>query len=201
SPQQLQAIGYVDEQVGRIWDAIEYRRKNYNEDWLIIITTDHGRDAAKGKNHGGQSDRERTTWIYTNAKNLNSHFKDNPGIVDIVPSIAQFLNIHIPAENAKEMDGVSFIGEISATSPAAVIDGENINVSWKAVGHSGKAKIWFTETNNFKQGVEDKYKLAGEVPLTDGHFSFNIKNNPSPFYKIVIETPHNYLNRWIVVKK
>jgi hypothetical protein len=29
--------------------------KYHKEDWLFIITTDHGRDSINGKNHGGQS--------------------------------------------------------------------------------------------------------------------------------------------------
>ena len=33
------------------------------EDWLIIISTDHG---GKGKGHGGQSILERSTWIAIN---------------------------------------------------------------------------------------------------------------------------------------
>src|SRR5205085_10743628 len=76
SPQFFDAIAAMDNQMSRLWNAIQYRKKNFNEDWLIIITTDHGRDSATGKNHGGQSDRERSGWIVTNAKNLNDHFKD-----------------------------------------------------------------------------------------------------------------------------
>jgi predicted AlkP superfamily pyrophosphatase or phosphodiesterase len=200
SPQRDEAIGFVDEQVGRIWDAIEYRRNNFNEDWLIIVTTDHGRDAKLGKNHGGQSDRERTTWIYTNAKNLNGHFHDMPGIVDITPSIATFLKIKTPVANQKEIDGVSFIGNISATNPEAYIEGDSIHLKWKTVDRKGKAKIFFTTTNDFKKGGEDKYELAGTTSVSNEQFVFSIKNMPSSFYKIVIETPRNFLNRWIVVK-
>ncbi len=40
------AVRMTDDMVGRkIWDAMEYRRANFNEDWQIYITTDHGRDA------------------------------------------------------------------------------------------------------------------------------------------------------------
>ncbi len=40
--------------------------KHNQEDWLFIITTDHGRNSINGKEHDYQSDRERTTWIITN---------------------------------------------------------------------------------------------------------------------------------------
>ena len=36
SPEFYKAIDYADKQVGRIWDAIEHRQQNFNEDWLII---------------------------------------------------------------------------------------------------------------------------------------------------------------------
>lgn len=66
SPQYSDAIKKADEQVGKIWKAIQSREANTKEQWMIVITTDHGRDAETGKNHGGQSDRERTVWISTN---------------------------------------------------------------------------------------------------------------------------------------
>ena len=92
------AVLLLDKQIGKIWKAIQYREKNYNEEWQIYITTDHGREE-NGYHHGSQSDRERTTWIATNAKNLNAHFlKGYPAIVDIMPSIASFMNIRIPRE-------------------------------------------------------------------------------------------------------
>lgn len=110
SAEQIQAVEWTDGQVGKIWQAIKGRMAQNNEDWLVIVTTDHGRDAQSGKHHGGQSPRERTIWIATNAKNLNSRFKQNPAIVDILPSIATFMGINIPAEIAAQLDGQSFIG-------------------------------------------------------------------------------------------
>jgi predicted AlkP superfamily pyrophosphatase or phosphodiesterase len=72
SPEFYKAIAYMDQQMGRLWEAINYREKTFKEDWVIYITTDHGRDSATGKHHGGQSNRERSTWIVTNAKKLNN---------------------------------------------------------------------------------------------------------------------------------
>lgn len=201
SPQMEQAIAFLDEQVGRIREAIEYRQKNFNENWMIVITTDHGRDSKTGRNHGGQSERERTTWIVTNAKNLNADFHPGtPAIVDITPSIAAFMQIHIPAEQQKEIDGVSFIGEQSLSQPTASLSNDSVHVGWKALEKKGDAKIWYTTTNHFKDGGQDKYILAGEQPLVSENFSFSVKNMPSSFYKIVIEGPDNQVNRWIIVK-
>ena len=192
------AVELMDKQMSLLWLAIEYRRKNYNEDWLIVITTDHGRDSATGKDHGGQSNRERSGWIVTNAKNLNAHFKNgNPSIVDIMPTIASFMNISIPREQMMEVDGTSLIGNISAVDAKATRNNSKILVSWKPLTQNGNAKIWLATTNNFKTGGKDEYKLVGQFPLKNGKAEIDVDSMPSEFYKIVIETPTNMLNRWI----
>jgi hypothetical protein len=201
SPQMEQAINYVDQQVRRIWEAIEYRMKNFNEDWLIIVTTDHGRDDKTGRNHGGQSERERTTWIFTNAKKLNGEFQGHAAIVDITPTIARFLQINIPDDRLKEMDGVPFIGDISVSSPMAAVEGDSIHVSWTAMDHAGEAKVYYATTNNFKDGGKDQYILAGHCNVSQEGLNFSIKNNPADFFKILIVAPHNQVNRWISTKK
>ncbi len=156
---------------------------------------------AQGYNHGGQSDRERTTWIYTNAKGLNERFKNKPAIVDIMPSIASYLNISIPKERLMEIDGISLTGKISAIDAKADLNDGMIEIKWNVINKEGNAKIWLATTNNFKTGGKDDYKLMTEVPVANGSAKIDVKNIPSGFYKIVIEMPYNFLNRWIIVKK
>jgi predicted AlkP superfamily pyrophosphatase or phosphodiesterase len=106
SPEMYEAVRIADAQMGKVYDAIKKRVQNYNEEWLIIITTDHGRNVETGKDHGGQSDRERTTWIVSSKPVMS---KKRPlAIVDILPSIGEFMNIEIPAEIKTELDGESF---------------------------------------------------------------------------------------------
>jgi predicted AlkP superfamily pyrophosphatase or phosphodiesterase len=194
------AVRQMDKQLGRIWTAIQYRKKKFKEDWLVFITTDHGREE-NGYGHGSQSKRERTTWIATNAKGLNQRFKkEQPAIVDIMPSIASFMNIKIPAEKLMEIDGVSLIGKISATDASAVRSDNMINLKWKVIDKKGVAKIWLAPTNFFKTGGKDKYTLMKTVPVSAGQASVDISKIPSDFYKVVIEMPYNDLNRWIIVK-
>jgi predicted AlkP superfamily pyrophosphatase or phosphodiesterase len=103
------AVREADARVGRIWAAVK-QRQAMGEDWMIVVTTDHGRDARTGKGHGGQSDRERTTWIVTNQSGLSPRFTSGtPAIVDIAPSILQHLRIAVPDAVAREMDGLSFL--------------------------------------------------------------------------------------------
>lgn len=198
SKEFYEAIVTMDKQVGRIWEAIQYREKNFNEEWQLFITTDHGRDAKTGKNHGGQSDRERGTWIITNAKNLNNHFKEGqPAIVDIFSSITRFLTIEISKEQLMEVDGVSLTGPISATQLKVVAEKDLLHLNWKVLDGKGKAIVWITSTNQFGTGGKDTYKIVVEVAVKDGRATIDTSKYPSGFYKVVVEFPNNTLNYWI----
>lgn len=110
------AVRRADAMVGRIWAAVK-RREAMGEDWMIVVTTDHGRDPVTGKGHGGQSERERTTWIVTDRRDLDLRFTSGAAaVVDIAPSILQHLRIAAPAAVAERMDGRSFL---RPRSPAA----------------------------------------------------------------------------------
>lgn len=109
SPEFAAAVQRMDDRIGTIWSAIRTRRQAHAEDWLLIVTTDHGRDPVDGKEHGDQSERERTTWIVTNSGKLNRRFAENPGIVDILPSIATHLGLEVPDAIRRQLDGRSFI--------------------------------------------------------------------------------------------
>jgi hypothetical protein len=200
SPQYYNAIEMMDKQVGRIWAAIQYRQQHFKEDWIIFITTDHGRSEKDGRDHGGQSARQRNTWMVTNYSPLNNyaHYY-TPGIIDITPSILNFLKVKVPVAQLREMDGTSLIGTVSVTAPQVNYVQDMLDVSWKALDPKGNAKIWVAVTNNYKTGTPDEYKLLAEVPVSTQHALVSVKDMPSVFYKVVIEAPGNTVNRWFIV--
>ncbi len=201
SEQFYDAVRIMDEQMGRLWKAIQYRQKTFGEDWQLFITTDHGRSADTGKNHGGQSDRERTTWMVTNAKDLNSQFKKNsPAIVDIMPTLARHLQLTIPKEQAFELDGVPLTGKLSISEPVAKKEGKEITLNWKAVEPEGNVKVWVSTTNHFEEGKRDDYVLLAEVPAKTEAATIDVSALPNGFFKIVLEARYNHLSRWIVEK-
>jgi predicted AlkP superfamily pyrophosphatase or phosphodiesterase len=114
SPEFTAAVELMDERIGRIRNAIVRRRADYDDDWLLVVTTDHGRDAETGKEHGEQSARERTTWIATNSNRLNDHFRETPAVVDILPSLVTHLDLDMPEAVRRELDGRSFIEPAAA---------------------------------------------------------------------------------------
>lgn len=197
SPEMIDGVKKADIQIGRVWDAIQFREKNFDEDWLLIITTDHGRET-DGFGHGGQSLRERTTWIATNSNDLNSHFQLVPKMVDILPSIANYLELRIPKKIAMELDGSPFIGEVSASNLKAIRSGDQISMTWKSLSKGQKGRVWISTTNNFKSGGLDNYWLAGEVDLDQENYSFLLNGTKSEMYKVVLETPSGYLNYWVL---
>jgi predicted AlkP superfamily pyrophosphatase or phosphodiesterase len=192
------AILVADKQVGKVWNAIKHRQKEFQEDWLIIITTDHGRDSQTGQNHGGQSDRERSTWIVTNAPERNPRFEQNPGIVDIFPTICNHLRLQVPEEVQREIDGVPFLGRVDLSDLKAEKKGDKVILRWKSLSSdpSGNAEVFVSETNHFKDGGQDEYRKVGEVSPATGKYEFAITNH-SDFYKILVKTPAQFSNVWI----
>jgi predicted AlkP superfamily pyrophosphatase or phosphodiesterase len=201
SPEFRQSISMLDTQMGKIYDAITERQQKFKEDWLMIITTDHGRDEKTGRGHGGQSDRQRSTWMVSNYKNLNTYGQYfDLGIVDIMPSMAQYLNVELPESVAQEVDGTQFIGPVSITGLKVNYTQGLLDISWKALEKQGKVKIRITTTNEYKTGGKDTYQLVGETDLIQQHYLADVKKYPSGFYKIVVEAAENTVNKWITVK-
>ena len=165
-----------------------YRQQHFNEEWLIIITTDHGRDAATGKGHGGQSDRERASWIFTNAKNLNAQFHTPlSSVTDIMPSIARFMQINIARDQAFETDGIPFLGPLSFIHPQLQYNKDSLFIQWKAIAKTGPLKVWITSTNHFKTGGKDDYTLWKTIPLAAQKIKLGLSGKPAGWYKIVLE--------------
>jgi len=107
-----EAIEKIDKQIGILVKSVKKRERKYNEDWLIILVTDHGRDK-KGFGHGKQTLSEKTIFIGLNKKG-NKFFNniDNTKIsktlkelenntipqTAIVPTILKHLNIPVNKE-------------------------------------------------------------------------------------------------------
>ena len=119
---------------------------------MIIVTTDHGRSEADGKGHGTQTPRQRSTWMVSNVK-FNTYAKvDYPAIVDILPTIAGYLQIKIPQIAARELDGIPLTGKVSVAQPSINIFQNKADISWQVLDTTGTAKIWLTTTNHYKTG-------------------------------------------------
>jgi len=74
----MNAITLVDTWIGDVMTALKNRPDYANEDWLILVVTDHG---GRGTSHGGNSDEERHIWWIASGNNVRHHqiFAADPG--------------------------------------------------------------------------------------------------------------------------
>ena len=134
--------------------------------------------------------------MVTNLK-LNNYAKiANTSIVDIMPTLAKYLNINIPRIIKNEIDGTSLIGKVSITEPQINIFQQKLDLNWKSIDTSGTVKIWISINNNFTINGKEEYTLLSEVPITQNRVVIDISTYPSNFYKVVLEGKYNTVNNW-----
>jgi len=201
SPQMDEAVKFLDVQMGELWKAIQFRQQKYKEKWMIVITTDHGRSEKDGRDHGGQSPRQKNGWIGTNVKLNNYANYYQPAVVDIMPTIARFMRIDIPVETVRECDGTPLIGPVSLTPPNVNYFQNKLDVSWKSLDTNGTVKIWVSTTNHFREGGKDNYIVLAEAPVKNKHVVIDVSGITSPFYKVVLEGRNNTTNAWIKINR
>lgn len=202
SPELIRAVEIADRQIGEIYQAMKFREQYHDEEWKIIIVTDHGRDIITGRGHGGQSVRERTIWIITNLTALNSYFYNyTPAMVDVMPTVARYLDIQVPEERLYELDGIPIVGQVSIADPIVNLKGNNLEVQWTALEEKGIIEILVSTKNDMKaEGKADFYQKLGEFNIRRQKAAIKLPKllADSNFLKIVIRGENNTLNRWII---
>lgn len=199
SRQQHEAIALLDEQVSRIAAAVSYREQQYAEDWMIIITTDHGRDSISGKDHGGQSDRERTTWIISNKQlDQTSLQKSRPAVVDIFPTLARHLQLQLPEVVTQELDGKSLMGPISLTDLHASKNGKKITLKWKSFRHEN-LELFIAPSDDPFHETSSNYRKIKTVP-SDRETTVIGDDFKAPWIRIVLKGKYNSANYWLSLR-
>jgi predicted AlkP superfamily pyrophosphatase or phosphodiesterase len=95
-PRYLEAIATVDGQVGELLKAMENRPTYQKEDWLIVVSTDHG---GRGKGHGGNTPEERTIFLIVSGKSAaRGTIEPAPNIVDVAPTVFKHLGVPVNAK-------------------------------------------------------------------------------------------------------
>jgi arylsulfatase A-like enzyme len=100
----LGAISKVDSEIGMVIKALHKRKNNKNEDWLIIVTTDHG---GKNTGHGGQEPEvRRVFFIVCGISIKKGEINPGPGHVAVAPTVLTHLGI--PIEKSWGWEGAPF---------------------------------------------------------------------------------------------
>jgi predicted AlkP superfamily pyrophosphatase or phosphodiesterase len=100
-PQYLAAIATADEQVGALLKALQQRPSYAQEDWLIVVSTDHG---GSGKGHGQNIPEHRTIFLIVSGPSAaRGAIEPAPVIVDVAPTVFQHLGV--PIDPRWRLDG------------------------------------------------------------------------------------------------
>lgn len=198
-PDFYNSISFMDGLVGLIYDSVLQREKEFGEDWLVVVVTDHGRTPLTAKHHGGQSTRERNTWIVMNKKDINRYATERQvAAVDVLPTICDFMGIKVPEATRFEFDGTPLLTPVDAANLSARLLGDQLILEWDSYNDKGSADVLVTFTNDFVKGGKDEYKKIGQVALKDGSAVLKVKMPKSAtVMKVVLKTQTNPLNYWI----
>jgi len=103
-PEYINAIEQTDIYVQGLMDVVHYREMTYGEEWMVVLTTDHGGD---GTGHGGQDDlpQTRKVWSIVRIPTLTNPVQQvQANSVDLLPTMLNWMGI--APENISGLDGV-----------------------------------------------------------------------------------------------
>lgn len=101
--QYLDAITLSDTYLAEIMSVVHQREALYNEEWLVVLSTDHG---GEGTGHGNQYDLPQTrfVWSILRKPGLNNSVEiPIVNSVDLLPTMLNWLNI--PVQSNWNLDG------------------------------------------------------------------------------------------------
>ncbi|WP_226643138.1 alkaline phosphatase family protein [Microbulbifer variabilis] len=143
-----ESIRTSDTQLGELLNAVDSRIAN-GEEWLVLVTTDHGRDT-RGCGHGSQTVNEKTIFIGSNLP-LNAEHndyvediqnKDFGGIygysaqTSIAPTILRFMDIDL--QTTWKLDGNPLIG---SPGTRKLMSASNTSINWYSTD-SGPVEVY-----------------------------------------------------------
>jgi hypothetical protein len=92
SPEYAAAIQNMDDNLGTIMDTVALRETTMNEDWTIIVVTDHGHQPQQGFGHGFQSPDETATFVIADGPDFKDGYINQAyEIVDTTPTVVSIL--------------------------------------------------------------------------------------------------------------
>jgi FAD dependent oxidoreductase TIGR03364 len=182
APEYLAAIERVDELVGDLVAAVRARPGHADEDWLILVSTDHGHRVPRG-DHGGDSLPERTSFLIAAGGRVpQGTVARTPTMVDAAVTALDHLGVAI--DPAWQLDGV-VIGAPSSDPFDALAPGSGPPAGW-SVDTRGwvftTAEAWAPEANDQRENflrARDMFAVADPASWSgDGRFDSNLLSAP-----------------------
>jgi predicted AlkP superfamily pyrophosphatase or phosphodiesterase len=103
SPEYLSSIEITDHYLGEIMSHIYQREAQFNEEWMVVLTTDHG---GNGTGHGGQDNLNETryVWYVVRSPSFTNSLINNGESVDLLPTMMKWLEV---STNGMSLDGTA----------------------------------------------------------------------------------------------
>lgn len=200
------SIHAVDGQIREIMSHLKHRRFTHpDEDWLVMVVTDHGRKMPRGRDHGGQSLEEKTAFIAINklpneqlSKPIpdpdNADFDGLYGYAsqaDVAPTILTHLGIK-PDPAHYSIDGIPLIGPLGVRQLAASLDvpASAVTLQWRTTA-PGKPPITIYRSGKLiatMSNGESEY-VDRELPRSATAFNYTVVMNGVP------------VSRWVKVTR
>lgn len=97
----LKSIEKTDKKIGKILKALEKRKNYHNENWLVIVSTDHG---GSGTNHGESTPEHTTIFYIASGKDVEKgEIKKQVNVIDVAVTALKHLDIEV--KNEWKLDG------------------------------------------------------------------------------------------------
>ncbi len=100
NPAYISAIETIDGHIGELVSACRARAERDDEDWLVIVTTDHG---GEGTSHGAQDAANQTVWLVVAGSGVQPGELSEATQMDVHPTLLHFLGIEL--ESDWDLDG------------------------------------------------------------------------------------------------
>ena len=108
------------------------------------------------------------------------------------------MGFEVPQDVLWEQDGIPFIGSVDISQMKTSPYDDDIVVSWKCLNTKAQANIYVATDNQYRNGKKDEWIKIATVPARQEQYRIKSGQLPdSKFYKIVVQTENNHLNRWI----
>ena len=166
------SVKTADNQVGQLLNAVDQSP----HDWLVLVTTDHGRQPVSGRNHGNQTKEEKTIFIASNktlnqehsnvANGLENQDFDNiygyAAQTSLVPTALRYLGISI--EKDWLLDGIPLLGD-SGVRKVMPASSSNYDITWLSESNGNidiyRNQQFVTQVAANTSGWSDTAELSG----------------------------------------
>ncbi|MCX5607781.1 alkaline phosphatase family protein [Streptomyces sp. NBC_00047] len=168
SQQYLDAIGRVDTLIGQVLTAVQNRPTYGQENWKILVTTDHGHTDSGG--HGGSTIQERGTFVIAKGAGIAAgSVRDDVKLVDVAATALAQVGVSTAALDGVPLDAPdSDPFDTLRPNLQARVDETGIPAGVKGFTHTPPAG-W--SVDNSKMGTGGVTEWAGWAFATDEFWS------------------------------